>query len=177
LDAARGLVTVPRGVALDLGATAKAATADRAASALSARYRVPVLIELGGDIAVAGEPEGGWRIEVAERTAGNGPLIVLPGRGIATSTTTVRQWQRGPRTAHHIIDPRTGAPAMGRWRTATVIADSAFAANTASTAAIVLGDAAVGWLEQRTLAARLIDQDGSVTVTTRWPAALVTVAS
>ena len=50
-----GLLTVPRGTALDLGATAKAWTADHAASTLAARYGTAVLVELGGDLAVAGD--------------------------------------------------------------------------------------------------------------------------
>src|SRR4051812_19772258 len=49
-----GLLTVPAGTALDLGATAKAWTADRAAAELAARYGTGVLVELGGDLAVAG---------------------------------------------------------------------------------------------------------------------------
>ena len=70
---------------------------------------------------------------------------------------------------HHIVDPRTGRPADGPWRTVTVNAASAFAANVASTAAIVRGDDAVQWLTDRGLAARLVHTDGSIVTTPGWP--------
>lgn len=170
LDVASGLLTVPAGTALDLGSSAKAYTADLAANHLSRRYSTAVLVELGGDLAVAGDRPDGWCVEVAEREGERGQLVLLREGGLTTSTTTVRRWQRGGRRVHHIVDPRTGAPADGPWRTVTVAAPDALRANAASTAAIVLGDAARGWLEARGYPARLVAQDGSVQVTAGWPA-------
>ena len=164
-----GLLTVPLGTELDLGATAKAYTADHAARTLYSRYGVGVLVELGGDLAVAGPSPNGWPVHVAEREGGPGPVVVLAHGGLTTSTTTVRRWRRGGRTAHHIVDPRTGLPVDGPWRTASVYAPSALAANTASTAALVLGESAVPWLTSRGLAARLIGADGTVHTTRGWP--------
>jgi thiamine biosynthesis lipoprotein len=60
-------------------------------------------------------------------------------------------------------------PVDGPWRTASVYAPSALAANTASTAALVLGADAITWLTDRRLAARLVGIDGSVTTTEGWP--------
>ena len=54
VDRAPRTITVPEGVELDLGATAKAWCADRAAAAAAARAGTGVLVSLGGDIAVAG---------------------------------------------------------------------------------------------------------------------------
>jgi thiamine biosynthesis lipoprotein len=164
-----GLLTVPGGTALDLGATAKAWTADHAVTSLAARYGTAVLVELGGDLAVAGERAEGWCVRVAEREGAAGENVTVLRGGVATSTTTVRTWRRGGETAHHIVDPRTARPASGPWRTATVAAPSALRANTASTAAVVLGDDALPWLEQHGLAARLVRRDGSVHVTAGWP--------
>jgi thiamine biosynthesis lipoprotein len=169
LDHVMGLLTVPAGTALDLGATAKAQTADMAAATLARRYGTAVMVELGGDLAVAGERPDGWVLQVAEREGADGQLVLVRGGGVTTSTTTVRRWRRGGRTVHHIVDPRTGAPADGPWRTATVAAPDALHANAASTAAIVLGHDAVDWLEQHGYAARLVDRDGAVHTTTGWP--------
>lgn len=170
LDRSAGLLTVPPGTALDLGATAKARVADRAAAALSRRYKTAVLVELGGDLAVAGGRAGGWGVRVAEREDGDGQLVVVRHGGLATSTTTVRRWTRGATAMHHIVDPRTGAPAEGPWRTVSVAAPRALAANVASTAAIVMGEPAFDWLEARGLAARLVARDGTVVTTGGWPA-------
>ena len=166
LDRGAGLLTVPAGSALDLGATAKAYVADHAAHALYARYGTAVMVELGGDIAVAGHRPDGWCITVAEREGDpRSELLLLRHGGLVTSTTTVRQWQRGGVSVHHIVDPRTGRSTDGPWRTVTVAAPRALAANVASTAAIVLGDGAVAWLTARGITARLVHQDGAITTT------------
>jgi thiamine biosynthesis lipoprotein len=177
LDREAGLLTVPIGTALDLGATAKAYIADHAARALSHRYDTGVLVELGGDVAVAGHRPDGWCLEVAERQGGDGQLVLLRHGGLTTSTTTVRTWRRGGRPVHHIVNPRTGLPADGPWRTVSVYAPRALAANTASTAAIVMGEDALGWLQTRGLAARLIALDGTVVTTGAWPQSRVPVAA
>jgi thiamine biosynthesis lipoprotein len=70
---------------------------------------------------------------------------------------------------HHIIDPATGLPSTGPWRTATVVAGTCVDANIASTAAIVMGQAAIQWLETSRLSARLVDREGSVHRLGGWP--------
>jgi thiamine biosynthesis lipoprotein len=170
-DAARRMVTVPPGVQLDLGASAKALAADRAAGA--AAVACPdngVLVNLGGDIAVAGPaPEGGWTVGVADDHRGNADqIITIASGGVATSSTTVRRWGAG---RHHIIDPRTGIPAGSCWRTVSVAAASCVDANTAATAAIVLGPVAERWLAERGLPARLVGGDGTTVGVGGWPAA------
>ncbi len=172
-----GLLTVPPGTALDLGATAKAYTADHAARALYRRYGTGVLVELGGDIATAGISPSGWPIHVAEHEGGPGHVVVLSHGGLATSTTTLRRWRRGGKNVHHIVDPRTGVPVDGPWRTASVHAPSALTANTASTASLVLGEHAVDWLTERRLAARLVGVDGAVHTTPGWPSVTQQVAA
>jgi thiamine biosynthesis lipoprotein len=173
LDHARGTVRVLRGVRLDLGATAKALAADRAAGAAAAAVPAGtgVLVNLGGDIAVAGPaPPGGWVVRVADDhrapPSAPGQTLAIRSGGLATSSTTVRRWAPD---AHHIIDPRTGLPAVSRWRTVSVAAADCVDANVAATAAIVLGEDAPGWLEARGLPARLVDQDGETLALAGWP--------
>jgi thiamine biosynthesis lipoprotein len=177
LDPEFGLLTVPLGTQLDLGATAKACAADLAARDLARRYDTAVLVEIGGDLAVAGHRPDGWCVKVAEAEDADGQLVLVRRGGLATSTTTLRRWTRAGRSMHHIVDPRTGAPADTLWRTVSVAAPSAFDANVASTAAVVLGAAALPWLEQHHLAARLVHRDGSVHRTGGWPAARTTVGA
>jgi thiamine biosynthesis lipoprotein len=174
LDHARRTVQVPPSVELDLGATAKALAADRGARAAAKSTGAGVLVSLGGDIAVAGEvPTEGWSIRLADdNTApldGPGPTVALFDGAIASSGTTVRRWTTANADSHHIIDPRTGRPAHSRWKTVTVAAATCVDANTASTAAIVLGDEAPAWLETRRLPARLVAHDGTPTFVAGWP--------
>ncbi|MGV9366997.1 FAD:protein FMN transferase [Amycolatopsis sp. NPDC003731] len=175
-DPARRLVVLPRGVHLDLGATAKALAADRAARRIHTTTGCGALVNLGGDLRAAGPPPpGGWQIALgddhADAVARPAATVALHRDGaLATSGTTRRRWRHGGRTVHHIVDPRTGDIPEARWRTVTVAAKSTVDANTASTAAIVLGGAAPGWLERRNLPARLAGVDGDVVTTPGWPA-------
>jgi thiamine biosynthesis lipoprotein ApbE len=166
-------VRLPAGVELDLGATAKGLAADRAVAAALEAAGCGVLVSLGGDIAVAGEPpEGGWVVLVTDDSAdatGEGDLVTIRDGGLATSSTMVRRWHRGAVELHHIIDPRTGLPVDSPWRTASVVAASCLEANAASTAAILKCDQAPDWLSRLALPARLVRSDGSVLRLAGWP--------
>lgn len=174
LDPRRRTVTVPAGVEVDLGATAKALAADRAAHAAARAAGCGVLVSLGGDIATAGAvPSAGWTVRVADDHAAPadapGQTVTLHGGALATSGTTVRRWYQAASARHHLIDPATGQPAAEVWRTVSVTAATCVDANTASTAAIILGAAAPSWLAARSLPARLVSVDGAVTTVAGWP--------
>jgi len=171
------LLRLPPGVRLDLGATAKGVGSDRAVRAvMSATGQAGgVLVSLGGDIAVAGTPpRAGWPVTVAEAPYHAGPpqpqLVRLTGGAVATSSVTCRQWRRGGTTLHHIVDPCTGRPADGPWRTVSVAAATCADANAAATAAIVAGWRAVSWLTREGLPARLVGHNGEVRRLGGWPA-------
>ena len=174
VDQESATVRVPRGVTLDLGATAKALAADRAATEAHLRAGCGVLVGLGGDFAIAGPaPAPGWRIRVTEdhRAALDAPgqWITLRSGGLATSSTTTRRWRAGAEGVHHVLDPATGGPAAVVWRTASVTAASCLDANIAATAAIVRGEEAVGWLDSLGLPSRLVRADGAVLHLAGWP--------
>jgi thiamine biosynthesis lipoprotein len=173
-DPGTATVVLPRRVHLDLGATAKALAADRAARAIHRTLECGTLVNLGGDISVAGAtPAGGWFVGIGDDhvTAAERPetTVTLRGGGLATSGTTRRRWRRAGDTVHHIVDPRTGRNPTGRWRTVSVTARSCVDANAAATAAIVLGESAPGWLAARRLPARLVTADGAETLVAGWP--------
>jgi thiamine biosynthesis lipoprotein ApbE len=178
LDLGSRTLTMPAGVRLDLGATAKAWTADRSAARIAGTLDTGVLVGLGGDISVAGPaPDGGWRIRVQDVTGhpdedpcGPATVVAITGGGLATSSTTARRWRRGGSVLHHILDPRTGLPPAPVWRTVSVTAATCADANTASTAAIIRGDAAPGWLARLRLPARLVADSGRVETVAGWPA-------
>jgi thiamine biosynthesis lipoprotein len=144
---------------------------------IAARLGCGVLVSLGGDIAVAGRaPDGGWRIRVQDVTGAPGDppggpyaLVAIRDGGLATSSTAARRWQRGGDVLHHILDPRTGLPAEPVWRTVSVTAGSCADANAASTAAVIRGHRALGWLTQLGLPARLVDATGAVFTVAGWP--------
>jgi thiamine biosynthesis lipoprotein len=167
-------VVIPPGMRLDLGATAKALAADRAATAAAEATGAAVLVSLGGDLATAGPaPPGGWRIHVTDdhRSSPSAPgqTVTISQGALATSSTTARRWRRAGKEMHHILDPATGVPSRGPWRTVSVTAATCVDANTASTAAIVLGRDAPEWLGGHGLAARLVGANGEIQLVGGWP--------
>ena len=171
------LLRLPPGVRLDLGATAKAWAADRAATRIAAATGGGVLVSLGGDVAVSGRaPDGGWRIRVQDVSGrpedpptGPSAVVAIGTGGLATSSTAARRWRRGGDILHHILDPRTGLPAAVVWRTVSVAAATCTDANIASTAAIIRGRAAPAWLTELGLPSRLVDEAGRVHTVAGWP--------
>jgi FAD:protein FMN transferase len=167
-------LNVPAGVEIDLGATAKAWAADRAAGVAARAAGCGVLVSLGGDIATAGSPPGpGWPVRIADSHAAGadspGPTVMISSGGLATSSTTVRRWTRGGEAVHHIIDPATARPAREVWRTVSVAAASCVDANIASTTSVIRGERAISWLGEVGLPSRLVGVDGNVVVCNGWP--------
>ena len=167
-------ITVPAGVMLDLGATAKALVADRAARRAHGAAGGGVLVSVGGDIATCGDaPAGGWAIHVTDNhrdgPSAPGQTVSISSGALATSSIAARRWRHDGRAMHHILDPRTGLPVRGPWRTVSVAAATCPDANIAATAAVVLGDHAPAWLDEHALPARLVALDGTVRTLSGWP--------
>ncbi|GAB3580857.1 FAD:protein FMN transferase [Calidifontibacter terrae] len=161
-----GTLTMAAGCLLDLGSTGKASTADRIARELAATLPGGFLVDLGGDIALSGEPPaGGWVV-----TVDDGRGLALTTQGVATSGTDRRRWVVDGQPRHHLLDPATARPVQRTWSQVTCLGATALEANAASTAACVLGDAAPMWLIGRRIPARLQPQVGTVICTPGWPA-------
>lgn len=182
VDAATATVTLPPGCKLDLGSSAKAWAADRAAELVHRQLDTPALVGLNGDLATAGpephtEDGTGWDVLVCEdhrqpvdETA-PGASITLHDGGLATSSTTVRRRPVPGSSARvpHLIDPRTARPVAGPWRTVSVAAKDCLQANAAAVSALVEGPRAVAYLADLRLPARLVGTDGTVTLVGGWP--------
>jgi thiamine biosynthesis lipoprotein len=172
LDATKRMVRLPRGARLDFGGTAKGWAAGEAARRL-AEFS-PALVDAGGDIAVTGARANGdkWVIGVADpfTPEQNLALLMIERGAVATSGRDYRRWVRDGKPQHHIIDPRTGAPAATDVLSATVIASSAVAAEVAAKAALILGSrAGLKWIEdQSDLAGMLVLEDGTLAPSSRF---------
>ncbi|HEV3131300.1 MAG TPA: FAD:protein FMN transferase [Acidimicrobiales bacterium] len=174
LNPADRTVAIPAGVHVDLGATAKAFAADRAAQRIAAVLGCGALVNLGGDVAVAGHcPRDGWAIGIAPESTSAlrevDQVVTLARGGLATSGTTARTWVRNGRTVHHIVDPWTGDVAPAVWSLVSTTAPSCVQANAWSTAAIVWGLDAIGNLAAVGIPARLVRADGNIVHLGGWP--------
>lgn len=148
-------VALPAGVGLDPGAIGKGLAADLIATELHAAGAQGVLVNLGGDVSVAGTVPEAWAIGIEdERRASDDPertlrILEFPEGtdrvGVATSTTLKRRWAQGRR--HHVIDPRTGTMSSSDLVQATVVASTAWEAEVMATTALLLPPAdAASWL-------------------------------
>ena len=177
LDEDNCRVRLGPGVRLDLGATAKAWTADTAAGAITAATGSGCLVSIGGDVAVAGRPPvGGWRVRVEDVTGdpdapptGPSTVVTISAGGLATSSVTARRWRRDGLWLHHLVDPHTGMPPVPAWRTVSAAAGSCVDANVLSTAAVVRGDRVWPLLREARLPVRLVAADGRVLTAGGWP--------
>jgi thiamine biosynthesis lipoprotein len=167
-------VRIPRGVRLDLGSSAKALAADRAAARIALRIGAGALVSLGGDVAVAGPPPaGGWAIGIARESSTPAEevdqVVAIGAGGLASSSTSVRTWRTGDRDVHHIVDPRTGDCVEPYWILVSATGSSCVEANLVTTAAIVWGEAALDKLASYGQSVRLVRSDGKVFCVNGWP--------
>jgi thiamine biosynthesis lipoprotein len=174
LDRRTRSVRIPRGVLLDLGSTAKALAADRAAARIAHDVGDGVLVSLGGDVAVAGPPPpDGWAVGIALESAAPADevdqVVAVRQGGLASSAPGVRSWDGGDRRVHHIVDPRTGDCSEPYWALVSATGSCCVDANVVTTAALVWGADAPARLAGSGQAARLVRADGDVTLVNGWP--------
>jgi thiamine biosynthesis lipoprotein len=123
LDPVRRRIRLPVGARLDLGGIVKGWAADVALERFFAGLE-NVLINASGDMRARGgaKPDEPWAVAIGDpRVSGGGEddtapphvaVVTLGQGGTATSGATQRWWYAGGVARHHLIDPRTGAPAQ-----------------------------------------------------------------
>jgi thiamine biosynthesis lipoprotein len=167
-------VRIPRGVRLDLGSTAKALVADRAAAHIADELHDGVLVSIGGDVAVAGPaPADGWAVGIAAESSAPADavdqIVAIRSGGLASSAASVRTWRAGDRVVHHLIDPSTGDCAETYWVLVSAAGASCVQANAVTTAAMVWGRHALTRLATFDQAMRLVRHDGRIFSLNGWP--------
>ena len=110
VDPSSRTVRLPAGVAVDPGGIGKGLAADLVIDALLAAGAEGALVNVGGDVRVAGaSPGAGWVIELSHAGSSRPRETVrLVDGAVATSATSYRSWFRSGTRTHHLIDPRTG---------------------------------------------------------------------
>jgi thiamine biosynthesis lipoprotein len=138
LEVGVGWARLRPGAAVDLGGVGKGWLADVLCERLE-----DAVVNLGGDLrAIGGGPDGdGWIVELCD-----GSRVRARDAGCATSGTAGRSWRGG----HHLIDPRTGAPAVTDAVAVSVVAGTALHAEVLAKAAVIAGaGAARAWAASR----------------------------
>jgi thiamine biosynthesis lipoprotein len=151
---------------LDLSSIAKGFAVDRVAGLIEARGIDDYLIEIGGEMRVAGESPRGdaWRVAVERPDAGVRAVargVALTDAAIATSGDYRNFFTVDGRRYSHMIDPRSGEPVTHDLVSVTVIDKSCMVADAWATALAVLGrQAALALAAERGLAVYLLAREG-----------------
>ena len=163
-------------VALDLSALAKGHAVDELARTVRTAGCAAFLIEIGGEVRVAGASPGGgpWHVGVESPLGGHLAVLKVTEGAVATSGD-YRQRPRfdaadGPRVGH-VIDPRTGYPADHDTALVTVVAETAREADALATAFLVMGAAhGQAFATRHDIAALFATRDGTNLAITQSPA-------
>jgi thiamine biosynthesis lipoprotein len=172
VNAEQGTIRLDQPMLLDLGALAKGFAVDLMIAALA--DGLSCSIHAGGDVRCAGpHPDARpWRIGIRDPLVPDALTAIAHVAHGAVCTTGCYE-RISDRGAHHLLDPRTGASAVG-FRSVSVVAPTAVVADGLSTAAFVLGPTrAAAWLEAQGVDALLIDDHAAHTIvagagTTSW---------
>ena len=136
-------VTLPVGMAIDVGGLGKGLAADLVVAELLGRGAGGALVSIGGDLAAAGHPpeSDGWRLDVEDPFSAARTLTRLSfsGGGVATSSTRIRRWANKNSEQHHVIDPTTGEPSQSDLVAVTVIGSCGWEAEAHATALLLGG--------------------------------------
>jgi FAD:protein FMN transferase len=179
-DKARA-IQLPNDRAIDLGGIGKGLAADIVTASAIAKGATSVCLGLGGDVRVRGpgpDDDAAWNIQIQhpvdDRVLGSFPLI---DEALVQSTTLFRRWDRGGRSVHHLIDPRTGQPSETDLVGAVVTGVNAWLAEVVAKSAILLGSTAgLALLIRSELDGWLLHEDGAVTATSAVEKDLETLA-
>lgn len=144
LDAGACTVTLRKAeMSVDLGGIAKGYASDVLAAMMRDRGISSALFALGGNIAAVGSKPGGepWRIAVRDPrdTSDYVGILSVSDLCVVTSGGYERYFESGGKRYHHIIDPKTGAPAESDLLSVTVVSQSGTTADALSTGLFVTG--------------------------------------
>ncbi|HEY7776697.1 MAG TPA: FAD:protein FMN transferase [Kineobactrum sp.] len=171
-DAANARLRRTQPVELDFSSVAKGYAVDVLTQALQSEQIADYLVEVGGEMRVAGNSPRGdaWRVAIEQPDAGERTIalaVALTDKAIATSGDYRNFYEVDGQRFSHSIDPRTGYPVAHDLVSVTVITDDCASADAWATALTVMGaDAALALAEQRQLAVYLMRRSGDGIVAT-----------
>lgn len=172
VDPGTGVVRFPHATALDPGGLGKGLAADLIVGELLSGGVDGAMVEIGGDVRVAGRSPHGdhWSIRVAPTPSDPPVRVELSDGAVATSSSRIRTWQSGgEQHHHHLIDPVSLRPTDRDVVSTTVVAGTAAWAEAFTKVGFVAGaDEAMDHYSGRGLAARITLDDGTCRHTPAW---------
>lgn len=177
IDRLRRTVTLPPGTGLDPGGIGKGLAADLVVAELLDAGAAGALVNLGGDLRLAGEaPDAnGWSVAIEDPFDPDAVIAVLriAEGGVATTTPDHRVWCGPDGNRRHLIDPTTGRPSTTDVASVTVIAGDAWMAEAVAKSAALAGfEAAVDLIDDVGLSGLVVSDRGGLALSSRMGAFL-----
>ena len=169
-DAATGVVTLPEGMAIDLGSVAKGYAGQLAAQMLRNSGVESALLNLGGNVQTVGaKPDGSpWQIGIKDPQGEDAMMVLsVEDQAVVTSGGYERYFEQDGQTYWHVMDPSTGHPADSGLISVTIVGDEGVVCDGLSTALWVMGleKAADLWAQSCDFEAVFVTASGEVYIT------------
>lgn len=153
------------GMQLDFGGFGKEYAVDRAAQVLVEAGAASAMVNLAGDASIIAPQPGGapWQVGIRHPRRDDALVATLPiaSGAIATSGDYERFIEVGGVRHCHVLDPRSGRSVHGL-QSVSVHAASCLVAGSATTIAMLKGEAGIEWLRELGLPFLCVRGDGRV---------------
>ena len=152
---------------IDLGGIAKGYLSQKLVELFQKEGAVAGVVSLGGNVQTFGKKEDGSRftIGITDPSDGQSVLGTLEGdeKAVITSGSYQRYFEENGKRYHHIMDPRTGAPAESDLLSVTVICDRGEQGDALATSLFVMGkEKAIAYAKENNLSLILVDQNNEI---------------
>ena len=165
------IMTLPAGMAIDLGSITKGYAGDRICQLLRESGVSSAILDLGGNVQTVGKKQDGnpWRVAVQSPTSSSyAGILSVSDEAVVTSGGYQRFFEdENGHVWWHIIDPKTGYPAENGLLSVTVVGEEGVRCDALSTALFVMGeeDAIRFWQGHQDFGMILITDDNRLLIT------------
>ena len=165
------IMTLPAGMAIDLGSIAKGYAGDRICQLLREGGVTSAILDLGGNIQTIGKKQDGslWKVAIQSPTgSGYAGILTVSDEAVVTSGGYQRYFQdENGHVWWHILDPKTGYPANNGLVSVTIVGKEGVRCDALSTALFVMGEeeAIRFWRQHRDFEMVLITDDHRLLIT------------
>ena len=160
-------VTLKKGMEIDLGGIAKGYLSQKLVELFQKEGAVAGVVSLGGNVQTFGKKEDGSRFTIGITDPADGQSVLgtleVDEKAVITSGSYQRYFEENGKRYHHIMDPRTGAPAESDLLSVTVICDRGEQGDALATSLFVMGkEKAIAYAKENDLSLILVDQNNEI---------------
>ena len=160
-------VQLKKGMEIDLGGIAKGYLSQKLVELFKKEGAVAGVVSLGGNVQTFGQKPDGSKFTIGITNPSDGQSVLgtleVGEKAVITSGSYQRFFEKNGKRYHHIMDPRTGAPADSNLVSVTVICDRGEEGDALATSLFVMGkDKAIAFAKDNNLSLILVDKENEI---------------